>query len=191
MKAIVAKFAQPLEAFRHEVVAELAEPLEVTTCRIAPCELGHLVAESMLQATHGGEIAIMNAGGIRVGLPAGKVTRGRILEALPYGNTVATMQLTGADLEAALRTALTKLGGGPFPQWAGLRLGLGGFEVRAGEGWAPLDPARRYRVVTNNFLRGGGDGYTVFRDKAIDPYDAGPGLDEAFVTALAVTNPPK
>ena len=162
----------------------LAEPYELATCRVAQCALGQAIAGAILRQTQGAEIAIMNAGGIRTGLPAGPVTRGQVLEALPFGNTIATMRLTGADLADALRYGLTKLGGGPFPQWAGLRLGAGGFEVRSGEGWAPLDPSRRYVVATNNFLRGGGDGYTVFRDRAIDPYDLGPGLDDAFVAWL-------
>ena len=127
----------------------------------------------------------MNGGGIRTELPQGKVTRGQILEALPFGNTIATMQLSGADLSEALRGGLAQIGRGAFPQWAGLRLGLGGFEVQDGAGWAPLDPARRYTVATNNFLRNGGDGYAVFRDRAIDPYDLGPGVDEAFMRSLS------
>ena len=67
---------------------------------------------------------------------------------------------------------------------AGIRLEGLTLLVRHGEAWTPLDPAARYTVATNNFLRNGGDGYVVFRDKAIDPYDSGPGLDEAFVVAL-------
>lgn len=188
--AIVARFAAPLDAFRHEIVATLPEPLDLSTCRFTQCALGRAIAESMLATAHGGQIAIMNAGGIRTGLPAGPVSRGQILEALPFGNTVATVTLTGADLEAALRHGLGQLGRGAFPQWVGLRLTGFGFEVATPQGWAPLEAATRYLVVTNNFIRNGGDGYTVIRDRGIDPYDSGPGLDDAFVTALASGNPP-
>ena len=183
--AVVATFATPLDAFRREVVATLPEALDVGGCRVAQCGLGQRVAEAMLQSVHGGEVAVMNAGGLRTGLPAGPVTRGQVLEALPFGNTVATMQLSGGDLAASLRAGLAKLGGGGFPQWAGLRLAAQGFEVQIGGGWTALDPSRRYLVVTNNFLRNGGDGYTIFRDQAVAPYDAGPGLDDAFVDALS------
>ncbi len=183
--AIVARFAASLDAFRHEVVAVLPEPLELGACRFGPCALGQSVAEALLRATHGAEVAVMNAGGMRTGLPAGPVTRGQVLEALPFGNTIATMQLSGEDLVAALRHGLTLVGRGGFPQWAGMRLDGTSFEVRAGDGWAPIEPSRRYTVATNNFLRNGGDGYAVFRDRAIDPYDTGPGVDDAFVTALA------
>lgn len=187
--AIVAGFAAPLESFRREVVANLPAPLDVAGCRVAQCAMGQRVAEALLHSAHGAEVAVMNAGGIRIGLPAGNVTRGQVLEALPFGNTVATMQLSGEDLAAALRLGLTKLGGGGFPQWAGLRLGAGGFEVQTAGTWAPLMPTRQYLVVTNNFLRNGGDGYTIFRDRAVDPYDAGPGLDDVFVDALAQSDP--
>lgn len=183
--AIVARFAEPLEAFRGEVVAVLPDRLDVGGCRIAQCGIGQVVAAALLRSVHGADVAIMNAGGIRTGLPAGPVTRGQVLEALPFGNTVATMQLAGDDLATALKAGLARIGGGGFPQWAGLRLAARGFEVQAGDGWAPLDPGRRYLVVTNNFLRNGGDGYTVFRDRAVDPYDAGPGLDDVVVDALS------
>ena len=173
---IVARFAAPLQAFRQEIVATLPEALSLSTCRFTQCELGQTVATAMLTATHGAEVAIMNAGGLRTGLPAGPVNRGQVLEAMPFGNTIATLTLSGADLEAALRHGLSQLGRGGFPQWAGLRFVGVGFEVRRGEGWAPLDPAERYLVVTNNFLRNGGDGYSVFRDRGADPYDNGPGL---------------
>jgi 5'-nucleotidase len=40
-------------------------------------------------------------------------------------------------------------------------------------------------VVTNDFMRKGGDGYVVFRDRALDPYDTGPALDEVVADAIA------
>ncbi len=183
--AVVARFAEPLEAFRREVVATLPAPLSLSTCRFTQCELGQLIAGAMLNSIHGADVAVMNAGGIRTGLPAGPVTRGQVLEAMPFGNTVATLKLSGADLSAALQRALGQLGRGAFPQWAGLELTGSGFNVRQGEAWVPLEPDRIYVVVTNNFMRGGGDGYTIFRDRGIDAYDNGPNLDDLFVDALA------
>jgi len=51
--------------------------------------------------------------------------------------------------------------------------------------WAAVDPGRHYLLATNNFIRGGGDGYAVLRDRGIDPYDAGPGVAELVAAALA------
>ena len=185
VSAIVARFAASLDTFRNEIVATLPEPLELSTCRFTQCALGQAIAAAMLATAHGGQIAITNAGGMRTGLPAGPITRGQILEALPFGNTVATLKLTGADLEAAVRHGLSQVGRGGFPQWAGLRLTATGLETLTEAGWASLDPAATYLVVTNNFLRNGGDGYVTFRDRGADAYDNGPGVDDAFVTALS------
>jgi 5'-nucleotidase len=63
-------------------------------------------------------------------------------------------------------------------------------DIRQPDGsFAPLDPARRYLVATNNFLRAGGDGYVTFQSGAIDPYDTGPGLDEVVARAVAAASP--
>jgi 5'-nucleotidase len=191
--AIVARYAAQLDTVRRRVIGHAPAAIGNETCRIEECGLGSLIADAMRASVQGADIAIMNAGGIRTGLPAGDVTLGDILGMLPFGNTIATLQLTGADLQAALRIGLARPGAGAFPQIAGARLTwtaatqtLVSVDLRNPDGtYTPLDPARRYTVVTNNFLRAGGDGYSPFRDRAIDAYDAGPGLDETVANALA------
>ena len=188
VEAIVARFAAPLEELRLRPVATLPEALDVAACRVAPCRLGGLVADAMRDATHGHAIGLMNAGGLRVGLPAGPVTLGQVLDTMPFGNTLATVTLTGADLESVVKHGLASAGRGAFPQWAGLRMRLfpPAIEIEQPAGtWAPLDPAARYLVATNNFLRSGGDGYTLLRDRGEDPYDTGPGLADLLAERLA------
>ncbi len=188
--AIVAGYAAQLDGVRRRVVGHAAAPVGVEGCRVGECALGDFVAEAMLASAHGAQVAVMNAGGIRTGLPGGAITLGDVLTALPFGNTVATMILSGADLRAALLQGVARAGKGAFPQVAGLRLRPGGIDIRQPDGsFAPLDAARRYGVVTNNFLRGGGDGYATFRSGAIDPYDAGPGLDEVLARAIGTASP--
>ncbi len=187
--AIVAGYAAQLGAVRGRVVGTAAAPIGIAGCRQGECALGDLVADAMLGATPGAQVAVMNAGGIRTGLPGGTITLGDVLTALPFGNTIATMTLSGADLRAALAQGLARAGKGGFPQVAGLRLRRTptlAIEIRGPDGsFAPLDPARRYVVATNDFLRHGGDGYTPFRTGAIDPYDMGPGLDDVVAKAIA------
>ena len=48
----------------------------------------------------------------------------------------------------------------------------------------PIDPAKVYSAVTNNFVRGGGDGYVVLRDQATNAYDFGPGLEDVLADYL-------
>ena len=59
----------------------------------------------------------------------------------------------------------------------------------AGGVYAPLDEARIYCPVSNNFLRRGGDGYEVLRDQARNPYDFGPVLADAAVAYFAGYSP--
>lgn len=188
--AIVAGYAAPLQAVRRELVGVLPEGLGNESCRFAACPLGGLVAGALLQAAQGADVAIMNAGGLRTGLRAGPASLGDILDALPFGNTLATLRLTGANLRAALEHGLSLPGRGGFPQVAGLLWEWdltrppGSRITRIKVGGQPLDLARTYLVATNSFLRGGGDGYTVMRDQAIDPYDTGPGVAELVAEAV-------
>ena len=192
--AVVAHYAATLNEVRRRPVATLPEALDVNGCRVGPCRFGGLVAEALLSAAHGADLAVMNAGGIRTGLRSGMVTLGDVLDALPFGNTLATLTLTGADVRAALEQGLQP-GRGAFPQVAGARMALDvsrpagdritSLELRGPDGgWVSMEPGQRYLVATNNFLRSGGDGYTVMRDRAVDPYDAGPGVAEIVAAAL-------
>jgi 5'-nucleotidase len=190
--AIVAHYAAQLDTVRRRVVAQAAAPTGIDTCRTGECGLGNLIADAMLASVQGADVALMNAGGIRTGLPAGAITLGDVLGMLPFGNAIATLKLSGADLAAALRNGLSRVGTGAFPQISGARIAwnpltreLGDLSIRSPDGrFLPLDPTRIYNVVTNNFLRAGGDGYVVLRDRAIDPYDAGAGLDTIVADAL-------
>ena len=58
-------------------------------------------------------------------------------------------------------------------------------EVREGDAWVPIDPAKVYAVATNNFMRNGGDGYVSLRDEATNAYDFGPGLEDVLADFLA------
>lgn len=196
--AIVGGYAVQLDTVRRKVVGFSDQVADITTCRIGECALGSYVAEAMLSAVAGAEIAITNGGGMRTGLPAGELTLGDVLSMLPFGNSVASLKLRGSDVAVALAQGLARAGAGGFPQVAGIRLTwrplalaaerLGRVDIRKADGnFAPLDPDRIYSVVTNNFMRSGGDGYTVFRDRAIDPYDSGPGLDEMVATVIGRT----
>jgi 5'-nucleotidase len=197
--AIVAAYAVQIDAARQRRVGRLTETLTNATCRFAECPLGNLVADAMLAAASGAEVALMNAGGLRTGLPGGEVTYGDLVGAFPFGNTLAILGLRGADLRAAIAHGLSRAGEGGFLQVAGATITwnplaarhdrLVAVEIRTGDGYAPLEPDRLYRVVTNDFLRRGGDGYAMLRDGAVDPYDTGPPLEAVIARALSVAPP--
>lgn len=202
MAALLAQLATPIEATRRRVVGQVSGEFSPGPCRGAECALGNLVADAMLDAARpaGAKLAITNAGGLRAPLHAGAVTLGDVLAVLPFSNTLATFTLSGADLRAAIEHGLSApadgSGSGRFPQVAGLAFAFDPrrppgarllvLDVVAPDGRrAPIDDARTYRVVSNNFLRQGGDGYAVFRDRARDAYDNGPLMEEAMVAHFA------
>ena len=167
---------------------------DIAGCRTGECALGDFVADAMLAKDPDAAVAIANAGGIRTGLPAGTVTRGDITDMLPFGNTLATLKIKGTDLRDAVLHGLSLVGRGGFPQMAGMRVAVSPLgvtlTVREKDGtFASLDPDRVYGMVTNNFTRGGGDGYTMLRDHAIDPYDTGPPLDALVAERIAASSP--
>ena len=199
--ARIEELAAPLEELKSREVAEIAAAIDGSreSCRTAECQMGNLVAEAMLDRVkdQGATIAIQNGGGLRASIDAGVVTKGDVLTVLPFQNTLSTFNITGAGIVAALENGLSQVeeGAGRFPQVAGLTFSwdpaapplarVREVKVRSGDGWAPIDPAATYTVVTNNYVRNGGDGYAVLRDEATDAYDFGPGLEDVLADYIA------
>jgi 5'-nucleotidase/UDP-sugar diphosphatase len=195
--AIVARYAAPLAEWRARPAGRLATPLTIEGCRKGECAIGNLLADAMLAAEPQAEIALTNGGGIRANLPGGTVTWGDVLSVLPFSNTLATLTIRGGALQAALENGLSQLGtgAGRFPQFGGLRVEyeaaapvgqrIRAISVRQGDRFVPLEPDRAYRVVTNNFMRQGGDGYAALRDDALEAYDNGPAMEDMLAAYLA------
>lgn len=200
----VAVLAAPVEAMRREEIGAIATTMDPAPCRVEECLLGNLVAEAMLWATRdqGVTIAIQNGGGLRAPLRAGSVTVGDVLTVLPFQNTLATARYRGRDIRAALEIGVSQAerNAGRFPQVAGLRFDwnpnapggrrVGAIELReADDRFAPLEPERLYTLATNNFMRAGGDDYTVLRDGAIDAYDHGANLEVVVMDYIRANTP--
>lgn len=143
-----------------------------TVLRSGEAALGNLVADA-LRASTGADVALVNGGGFRAGrlYPAGhRLTRRDILAEMPFGNTTVLVEMTGAQVRAALENGVSQVEqrAGRFPQVSGLRMQveprLPAFArvVEVEVGGQPLDEARRYKVATNNFLLAGGDDYVQF-----------------------------
>ena len=128
--------------------------------RRQPTNLGLLVARSMLDKT-GADVALMNAGGVRDSLPAGRISYRDVLKVQPFGNTVVTVQMSGAELLAYLQAAARMTpGSGAFAHVAGARLVIERNQlVEASVGGSAIVPDRSYRLAINNFTASGGDGY--------------------------------
>lgn len=187
--ADVDTFYAPVQQLANTVIGETELLLDGNrpVVRSRESNLGNLICDAMLWKTTGAgsQICITNGGGIRAPINAGDITVGNVLTVLPFGNQIATLGLTGADVIAALENGVSRWENtdGRFPQVGGMRYSfdpqrpagsriLSAEIMGADESFSPIDPAAVYTVVTNDFMRRGGDGYTVFRDNAIDPYDS-------------------
>jgi 2',3'-cyclic-nucleotide 2'-phosphodiesterase (5'-nucleotidase family) len=146
-----------------------------TTVRAEEAALGNLITDAMREAV-GADVAITNGGGIRADRtydPGTMLTRRDIQSELPFGNKTILIEVTGADLRAALENGVSEVedGGGRFPHVSGLTFTYDASKP-AGErvtevlvGGAPLDDAATLKLATNDFMGKGGDGYAVFIDK--------------------------
>lgn len=145
---------------------------------------GNLVADASRAAT-GADVAIANGGGIRgdTVYPAGTpITRKLVLTELPFGNSTVKLEVTGAQLRAALEHGVSGIedGQGRFPQVSGMTYSFdaskpaGSRIVDVTVGGQPLDDAATYSLATNDYVGGGGDGYGMLRQaKVLIDADAG------------------
>ena len=140
-----------------------------------------LVCDVMLwkanQLGSGADMALQNAGGVRIDIPAGEITVGTVYRLLPFANTLAVLDVTGAELRQTLEGALTAIfdqgmSDGAFPYVAGVEYhaelnGVSGQRITSlvrvmSDGTkVELHPDSTYRVVTNAFVAKGGDGYGI------------------------------
>lgn len=218
--AIVADLAAPLIALQATVIGQSTVVMvgDRAICRVTECNLGSLVADAMRAQTRA-QIAFINSGSIRTNIPNAPlpaeltlptpldITLGDVLDVLPFGNLISTFELTGADLLLALENGVSRVGEesgtGRFPQVSGMRFTFDSsqpsgsrivsVEVEQPDGsFSPLDPEMTYSIVSNDFLRSGGDGYGILAQLAINPYDFGRPVDEVvaeYINALSPITP--
>jgi 5'-nucleotidase len=167
--------------------------------------LGNLIADSQLAATRsaGAQVALMNPGGVRADLtyapsPAGEgpgvVTYGEAFTVQPFGNILQTLTYTGAQIDAVLEQQW-QAGGVvrilqpsstlhyTWSQSAPVGSKVSGITIDG----VPVEEAATYRVTVNNFLAGGGDGFTVLTQGT--NVTGGPIDLDAFTAYLAANSP--
>jgi 5'-nucleotidase len=189
-----------LDAYLAKVRARSADVLAKPVARLAvqsvrrerhegdESALGDLVADANLAAgrPYGAQIAFMSNGGMRQDLDAGPdklVTAGRALMVLPFANSLVVMNMSGAQIYALLeqqwlggrditRGLLQVSEGFSYQYDAGQPIGSRVIPGSVMLNGVPLEAGSPYRVVVNNFLAEGGEGYSVFA-KAANQADTG------------------
>lgn len=182
--------------------------------RTEETNLGDLITDAMMWAIQkdpgsisdsDGVVALTNGGGIRAPIKIGDITKKDVNTVLPFGNTVAVVYVTGAELLEALEasTHCTPVAIGGFPQVAGIEFTIDTTkEYDANDETYPnstyygpksinrvtinsingkaFDANATYAVITNNFCAAGGDTYYAFAS-ASSQFDTGLPLDEVLM----------
>ena len=142
--------------------------------------LGNVITDGMLAKARTFDpnviMALQNGGGIRAGIDAGPITVGEVITVLPFGNTLATMELTGAELKQAFETSFRD-----YPRENGGFLHVSGAKVvfdsskpvgervvsikykGDGDTYIDIQDNEMYTIATNAFTAKGGDGFDVFK----------------------------
>ncbi|MFY2309447.1 bifunctional metallophosphatase/5'-nucleotidase [Lysinibacillus fusiformis] len=173
--------------------------------------LGNLITDGMLkkakQYNNDVIMALQNGGGIRAGINQGPITVGEVITVLPFGNTLATMSLTGKELKEALEVSV-----GQYPAENGGFLHVSGAKVEFdstkakgqrivkvsymdGQGkYVEIQDNVTYTIATNAFTAKGGDGYDVFKKAYEEGRVTDLGLSDwenlaEHITSLGTVNP--
>ena len=195
---------------RTRVVGTITEDILEVYNEAGEAPLGDNIADAQLWASadvQGAQIAFMNPGGIRADLvydnsasgeAPGEVTFGEVFTVQPFQNTLVTMNLTGAQIDALLEQQFDNPGPGSNRV---LQVSEGfsytwsasaptGSKVDAATiklDGVTLDPAGTYRITVNSFLADGGDNFTVLRD-GTDRFN-GPVDSEVFADYVGAFSP--
>jgi 2',3'-cyclic-nucleotide 2'-phosphodiesterase (5'-nucleotidase family) len=217
VQAIVDQANAETAVLRNQVIGTQANDVLRAPTRLLESEMGNMVADAMRGKYPGVDAAYTNSGGLRADLvcsppsageAACEVTWGEMFAVLPFGNRTTILTLTGAQLRTAFLNGFSPvcnpaIATGRFPQVSGLRAtfhcngttpvvdgmwrtpdGIGGPQT-------PIADGDSVRVVTNDFMYTGGDGYAVFAE-ATDVQQPGDDLMQIatdYVTANSPVDP--
>ncbi|MFF0271548.1 bifunctional metallophosphatase/5'-nucleotidase [Kribbella sp. NPDC004536] len=206
---LIAKYKALVAPISNKVIGHLTTPSVVRTNDDSlESPLGNLIADAQLadpSVVSGGKApvaAFMNPGGIRADLASnnGEVTFGQAFTVQPFNNFLVSMDMTGTQLKALLEQQFSGVNGPEAAKYKVLQVAgitytwnpaaAAGSKIVAGSikiGGQPLVDGTSYRIVTNNFLSDGGDGFPAFTTATNKVFG---GLDiDAFANYLTAHDP--
>jgi 5'-nucleotidase/UDP-sugar diphosphatase len=197
-----AAVAARVATYEAKLDAQVGQPIGRTTTELdsrnaavrgGEAAIGNLFGDALREGTKA-DVALMNGGAFRGGkvYPAGsQLSRRDVLTELPFLNKAYVLEVSGATLKAALEAGFAGAENevGRFPQVSGMRVKAdlarpnGRRVVSLSVGGAPVDLRRKYRLVTNEYLAGGGDGYTALKSAKVLVGESDAGLVANVVIA--------
>lgn len=189
--AVVKSYQKYMDAKYKERVGATEVDLdgERGTVRLKESNLADEIADSQ-RAFLDADIAFQNGGGVRASIKAGPITVGDIIAALPFDNKLMKVEVDGKTVWEALENGVK-----PYPSAAGQFLQVSGLryafdpskpagsrivDVTMDDG-GKLDFGKKYTVVINDFMAGGGDGYSMLKCTGV-------GANDPDVALLLSTN---
>ncbi|MBC8078094.1 MAG: 5'-nucleotidase C-terminal domain-containing protein, partial [Chloroflexales bacterium] len=217
VQAIVDDANAQTAVLRNRVVGTQANDVLRAPNRLFESEMGNLVADAMRLKYPAVEAALTNSGGLRADLvctpPSAnegpcEITWGEVFAVLPFGNRTVVETLTGEQLTAAFLNGFSpscnnQIATGRFPQVSGLKVQFHceGTAAVVDAIWKapngpsgplmPVGPSDTVRLVTNDFMFTGGDGYTTLAagTNVLQPGDALLDIVNDYVTANSPIDP--
>lgn len=207
--SLIALYKELVTPIASKVVGQVSTDVTRTPNAAGETPLGDLIADAQLaddSVVTGGQtpvIAFMNPGGIRADLTyasspygeaPGAITYDEAFTVQPFNNYLVSMTLTGAQITSLLKEQVTGVNAGTgnkilqVSRGFSYRLGADGPVAGSVQlNGTPLSDTASYRIVTNNFLSDGGDGFTTFRS-GTGKYFGGLDID-AFSDYLTTASP--
>jgi len=168
VRKIIAKYNEKIIKEVRIVIAETLTPLigDKDSIRANETNLGNLIADAMLLHSKA-DIAIINGGGVRTGLPAGKITIEDCIKIFPFSNTITKLTIKGAILQEAFAMVAKERAKGACGCFLQVSKGV---KVRYHEGAVaelslngqPINDNNLYTVAMSDFTAAGGDGFNMF-----------------------------
>jgi len=182
-EALIARWKTLADPVANEVIGTLTEPIVSTPSDSGQAPAGNVIADARLDgfADDGVVAAFVSLGSVREDIEgtsadgSGDLTYANLYAVEPWGNTMVTMDLTGAQLDALLELQFDNPSAGE-QRWLQVSHGFSytwsasapaGQHVDAATiaiGGVPVEPDGTYRVAVDSFLAGGGDGFVTFTE---------------------------
>lgn len=167
MIKMISPYKTTLDKEMNEVLASSGYPIEKGE---PEGKLGNLAADIVLTEANKkylpadnikAQFCVLNNGGLRVPLPKGEITRGKIFELMPFENEMVVLVLSGEKTKMLFDFIAAKNG---MPV-SGIRMGIkNGAAVNVLVNNEKFDAGKSYKIVTSDYLANGGDKMTFFTD---------------------------
>ena len=188
--SLIAKYDAIAAPLRNRIIGSITADITRTANAAGESALGDVIADAQLDATNDpgfgdAVVAFMNPGGIRTDLVysqvsgselPGQVTYGESFSVQPFGNSLVTMTLTGAQIDTLLEqqfngcgtqnaNRILQVSAGFTYSWSASAPACNKVDIASIMiNGVPINAASSYRVTVNSFLADGGDNFLVLKD---------------------------